>query len=174
MNFTSELIIRNVGQWGYLTKTGWNGMIGDVLSGDVDFIAAPLAMNLIRFKVVDYLHILGTETVGVYIPMKGLEEQAWMSFLYPLTTGVWVFLLLNAIVMLVVYKYFQLIKNRKGLLNRPKFQVITDAVRDFLMLATSYFGRSNSSKEVGSTQIRILLFAVFFSGMLVFVAYVHR
>ena len=175
MNFTTELYIRQDEVWGVPTKKqGWTGLMGNILRGDADFICAPVMENAIRARFVYSLHALSKITGAIYVSRQGLEEHAWLSFLYPLRGQVWSVLLVNACLLLVAVKGLQLI-HRGGAIfwsSRTTFSILEDVVGDFWMLGASYFGRkANTTDTRESGPLRILLFAAFFSGTLVFMAY---
>ena len=46
-------------QWGLLENDGkWNGMIRELIDGDIDIVSAGLAISLERALVVDYRYII--------------------------------------------------------------------------------------------------------------------
>ncbi len=172
MNFTTELFMRKDGGFGYPVNGTWVGMIANLLYNDADLILAGVTINVARRQVVDYLHRITTIKGGIFIGRKGLEEHAWLSFLYPLRTDVWVFLLFYTIVLLGIVKSLQILHRRRDFWNRTALEIIEDTVGDFWMLGASYFGRrANTTNLTESESLGIVFFFAFFSGTVVFMVY---
>ncbi len=172
MNFTTELLIRRDGAFGHLINGTWFGMVANVLGGDADFICTGMAEYLMRVMVMDYLYRLGTQTPTIFIGRKGLEEHAWLSFLYPLTTRVWIFLLINTFLLLGITKFLQLLKSDTQFWNRSLYATVEEVVGDFWILGAAYFGgkpRASAANEGGP--LKVVFFVAFFSGTLVFMSY---
>ncbi len=113
MNFTTELYTRKDGAWGYPVNDTWVGMIANVIDGDAEFILGSLTINQLRIQVVNYLHTLTKTTGAIYISHKGLEEHAWLSFLYPFRTEVWTCLFFHAVLLLAAVKCLQMLSRGK-------------------------------------------------------------
>ncbi len=172
MNFTTTLYVRKDGAWGHPVNGTWVGMVSNLLNKEADFMLGGLIMNLLRVRVVDYLQRLGTMTGAIHIRHRGLEEQAWLSFLYPLRTEAWILLLLNTLVIFAAVKCFQILQRKKRFLSMPASKMFEETVGDFCMLGASYFGwRANPSKTNESGPLKIIFFVAFLSGTLIFVVY---
>ncbi len=172
MNFTTDIFTRKDEAWGYPVNGSWVGMIANILNKDADFILGGVTMTLPRITVIDYLVRLSTLTGGIFIGRKGLEEHAWLSFLYPLRTDVWIFLFFNTILLLTVIKCFQILHRKKKFWNRTLIEIVEDIVGDFWMLGASYFGRKSNTTNVNESEpLKIIFFVAFLSGTLVFMAY---
>ncbi len=175
LNFTTRLLLRRDLLFGYFTNGSWNGMIGNAVKGEADFIAASLTMNVKRFEVLDFLLPIGTETAVFYIPREGFEGNQWTSFLHPLKPRVWICLTVNSLALLLGLKILQRCYNSskpRANNERDVFRGIRVIMGDWWMLFASYFGRgptSNIDNKRGT--IRALLFLVFLTGNIVCLSY---
>ena len=114
---------------------------------------------------------MGAETIATYISRKGFERREWLSFLYPLKANVWIYLLLNAFVLLIFLKGFEMYYYRKAEKKGNLWNPLV-ILGDFWMLGALYFGRSSSRGDSDRERsIRILLLVAFLSGTLVFMSY---
>ncbi len=168
MNFTTVIFVTKRGSsWGYRLPNGtWVGIIGSAVEGEVDFVAASLSINPQRFRVLDFLHRMGTETMAVFVSRGVNEEHAWKSFLYPLKPGVWYCALGMSCLLFVVAKFVQF--HFCGF--RPEWAKHT--LLDFWHFGTAFFGgKAKLEVESQEKKLREILFAVTFCGMVVFIAY---
>ncbi len=180
LNFTSRLWWQESPSFGRPDSNGsWTGMIGNLLRGEADFVAASVTVTAKRHEVVDFLHPLGSETIAAYLPAaRSFERREWLSFLYPLRREVWLGLLVNCIVVLMILKLlegFSSIKTGKGSWPLSKTMIAT-TVGDFWMLGASYFGRKPVDTTAyddyeRDTKLRMLLVMMFLSGNIVFMSY---
>ena len=69
LNFKIRQFKRLDGGWGTLDKeTGqWNGMISNLVNSEADLITASLTACCNRNEVVDFLWVLGTQSLGLVI-----------------------------------------------------------------------------------------------------------
>ena len=79
LNFTVRLFNRKDSKWGAVQKsTGkWNGMIGNILNGDADFIAASLTIFGSRIQVLDFMYPLSEITFGFAIKSKSVFKLCY-------------------------------------------------------------------------------------------------
>uniref|UniRef100_A0A1I8IYA5 Glutamate receptor n=2 Tax=Macrostomum lignano TaxID=282301 RepID=A0A1I8IYA5_9PLAT len=95
LNFQATFKRVSDGRYGsYDNQTGrWDGMIGDVYSGDVHFAAAPLTLNAVREEFVDFSHgVLNFGLVVVAKPAKWVNTAVVRDakfFLRVFDLGVW-------------------------------------------------------------------------------------
>uniref|UniRef100_A0A1I8FCX7 Lig_chan-Glu_bd domain-containing protein n=1 Tax=Macrostomum lignano TaxID=282301 RepID=A0A1I8FCX7_9PLAT len=109
LNFQATFKRVSDGRYGsYDNQTGrWDGMIGDVYSGDVHFAAAPLTLNAVREEFVDFSHgVLNFGLVVVAKPAKWVNTarssgcQVFPARLRPgRLAGLWRGVLLTALLL---------------------------------------------------------------------------
>ena len=172
LNFTAKLWMRKDGNFGRPYNGTWNGMIGNIVRAEADFIVASVTETAKCFEAVDFLHPMGAETIASYILRQGLERREWLSFLYPLNTEVWTYLLINSIVLLLALKGLEVYYYGRTAWKHNVGILLMETLGDFWMLGASYFGRqpSRNVSEEGRA-IRILLIVAFVSGNIVFMSY---
>jgi len=52
--YHTRLNIQTTNSWGYITNNKWDGIVGMLMSGDVDFSISLNALRSERYDVVDY------------------------------------------------------------------------------------------------------------------------
>ena len=77
----------------------FNGMIGDLLSGQIDLILTSLTMTLERSQAVQYLPPIGREKGALFIRSDNTEADfSWWMFADPFTMVLWLMILVVALV----------------------------------------------------------------------------
>ena len=77
----------------------FNGMIGDLLSGQIDLILTSLTMALERSQAVQYLPPIGQEKGALFIRSDNTEADfSWWMFADPFTMVLWLMILVVALV----------------------------------------------------------------------------
>ncbi|VDL13937.1 unnamed protein product [Hymenolepis diminuta] len=67
----------------------WNGMVGEILRDEADLIIAPLTMNTMRAKVIDFSEPFMNFGLALIIRKPGKTKPGMFSFLSPLKNEVW-------------------------------------------------------------------------------------
>ncbi len=175
LNFSTRVFLRKDNFRGFpLIKNGsfvgYTGMIGNLLFGEVDLIMTPIQHIIERYGFMAFTHGLGTLTGGLMVGSNaGNEDRAWLTYLLPFDTQLWLLLLVNSAVAAWAIKLVQLmyIHGYADTLIR-----LVECWSDFWMVLFSYFGRPSSSNiwwTINST--KVLLFIIFLSGNMVFMSY---
>ena len=111
MNFTFSLHKPGDGKWGGRStgrKTGWNGMVGDIAEGLVDFGIGPFTISAARSEVIQF----SIGNIG-YVKTFFLSTNPKKSFNFslftkPLSFGFWIAVVLimfiSALVMFIIIK----------------------------------------------------------------------
>lgn len=91
LNLNYEIHLVKDGKFGTIDPaTGeWNGMVGEVLRDEADLIIAPLTMNTIRAKFIDFSEPFMNFGLALIIRKPGKTKPGMFSFLSPLTNAVW-------------------------------------------------------------------------------------
>ena len=77
----------------------FNGMIGDLLSGQIDLILTSLTMTLERSQAIQYLPPIGREKGALFIRSDNTEADfSWWMFAEPFTMVLWLMILVVALV----------------------------------------------------------------------------
>ena len=110
-----------------------------------------------------------------------MEEQAWLSFLYPLRYEVWAWLFINALILPLIIRFVEMSYNYSyygsgsGRKQKMKYKKLLLALlSDFWLVGSSNFGKAASSSKNAKedeTALRILLFFILLCGNVVFMAY---
>ncbi len=175
LNFSTSKIVRKDGSLGFPrfvngTFVGYTGIIGDLLSRDIDLVMAPMRHVIERYSIMDFLHGIGTYTNSILVNANaGNEEQEWLTYLLPFRANLWLLLFANSLcatvaITLVSLLYFTNMQN--------VVLILFDFLASFWMILMSYFGKPLSVQKLWQARpTRILLFFIFFSGNLVFMFY---
>ena len=80
LNFTTALFRRKAGGWGYVYPQNdgsykATGMIGDIFFKRVEFVVAPITINLKRGLYIDYAISFTKEPVGLFIKSNSLQGE---------------------------------------------------------------------------------------------------
>ncbi len=175
LNFTTSIVVRKDDSFGFPrfvngTFVGYTGMIGDLLSKDIDVIMAPLQHIYERSRLLDFFHGIGTITISLLVNVNaGNEEQEWLMYLLPFQTSLWPLLFANSLCAALAITLMHFLCSQ----SIPSFlSLILESVGNFWMVTMSYFGKPPSTQAWKSVHYtKILLLIVFLSGNLVFMSY---
>lgn len=95
MNFDYEILPPSKGKFGNRNPvTGkWDGLVGDLVSGEIDFAVAALKMYSEREEVIDFVAPYFEQT-GISILMRNpVKEKSLFKFLTVLRVEVWLCIL---------------------------------------------------------------------------------
>lgn len=77
----------------------FNGMIGDLLSGQIDLILTSLTMTLERSQAVQFLPPIGQEKGSLFIRSDNTGANfSWWMFVEPFTMVLWLMILVVALI----------------------------------------------------------------------------
>ena len=93
----------------------FNGMAGDLLSGQIDLILASFTLTLERNQAIQFLPPIGKEKRALFISSDDTQTNfSWLMFVEPFTMALWLMILVVALVnasFISVINYFY--KKRK-------------------------------------------------------------
>ncbi|XP_047738826.1 glutamate receptor-like [Hyalella azteca] len=85
LNVSFKLVRSVDGYWGSPVGNGsFNGMVGQVLRGEVDMALGPFIQTHERQQVADFSEVLITDSFGIFLPRPGIEKNL-ANFLKPLS-----------------------------------------------------------------------------------------
>lgn len=90
MEYDFEFVVPKTGQFGRkYSEDKWDGLIGDLYTGDTDLIVAPLKMTAQREEVIDFVTPFFEQT-GILIMMRNpVVETSLFKFMTVLRLEVW-------------------------------------------------------------------------------------
>ncbi len=165
-NFRGSPIIKN------RTVAGYTGMVGNLASGEVDIVINPIMHIIQRYGFVDFLHGLATLTPGLMVGSDaGNEDSAWFTYFQPFDNRLWLFLFVNVTLALVAVRLIQFL-HLNGPVKMGTFAYILGWISDFTAVFFSFFGKpSDFGVWWAIASPKVMLFFVFLSGNIVFMAY---
>ncbi len=173
LNFTTTVVLRQDGNIGYPVMVngsfrGINGMIGDLMSGDVDMILAPVAHTWDRYGFMDFSHAISSLTNSLLVDVNaGSEDQGWLTYLHPFETRLWISLCLNSLLAVFAINLVQVLCTKSC-----SFQRLGSVLGDYWMIFMSYFGKPPQSDFTQSMlPLKVMMYLIFLSGNLVFISY---
>ncbi|ELT90213.1 hypothetical protein CAPTEDRAFT_92293 [Capitella teleta] len=99
LGFTYEIIIVHDGKFGSkLTNGEWDGIVGEILSGNASMSVAPLSINADREAALDFTKPFKTRGITVLIKTPKSQSSFW-QFMLPLSTTVWLLVFMSFIVL---------------------------------------------------------------------------
>ncbi|VDL65389.1 unnamed protein product [Nippostrongylus brasiliensis] len=76
-----------------LPDGSWDGMMGDLLTGRADVAVASLTINQERERVVDFSKPFMTTGISIMIKKPDKQEFSVFSFMQPLSTEIWMYII---------------------------------------------------------------------------------
>ncbi|KAK6742564.1 hypothetical protein RB195_010055 [Necator americanus] len=76
-----------------LPDGSWDGMMGDLLNGKADVAVASLTINQERERVVDFSKPFMTTGISIMIKKPDKQEFSVFSFMQPLSTEIWMYII---------------------------------------------------------------------------------
>nr|XP_037872942.1 ionotropic receptor 75a-like [Bombyx mori] len=158
--------------WGYKTNGTWNGMMGDLAKGTVDFGGTIAFLTSQRLQVVDYL------SSPVPINAKFVFREPPLSyqnnlFLLPYKANVW-YCTAAFVVLLVIILYI----NAKWEIKKAEYEqaginktALQPSVSDVTILVISAISQQGSSNELKGTLGRAVLFLLFLTFLFLYISY---
>lgn len=122
MNFTYELVVPKNGRFGKRNSVDftWDGIVGDLVSGEIDFAVAALKMTSEREEVIDFIAPYFEQTGISIVIRKAIRQTSLFKFMTVLRLEVWLSiiaaLIATAIMLWLLDKYspFSAKNNKKG------------------------------------------------------------
>ncbi|CAH8551844.1 unnamed protein product [Schistosoma rodhaini] len=89
LEFRYRLFLPPDGEYGVkITNTTWNGMVGELLAGKTDIIAAPLTINKERSQDLFFVGPFMEDTLGILLNTPQQNEELFQMFL-PFRYDIW-------------------------------------------------------------------------------------
>ena len=101
------------------TTGEWNGMVGELLHDEADLIIAPLTMNIIRAKFIDFSEPFMNFGLALIIRKPGKTKPGMFSFLSPLTNAVWLGMVGATVVVSLGLRIIAAISPKEGTPTNP-------------------------------------------------------
>ncbi|XP_052281545.1 glutamate receptor 4-like isoform X2 [Dreissena polymorpha] len=121
LHFQYDIYLVHDGKFGSKTADGhWNGMMGELLSGNATMSVAPLSINSEREEAVDFTKPFMTRYISVLMKVPR-STTSYFEFLNPLHPVVW-FCTIGAFVFVSIVLY---ILERIGNVNRAEYPSIS-------------------------------------------------
>ena len=77
----------------------FNGMAGDLLSGQIDLIIASFTLTSERSQAIQYLPPIGQEKGALFVRSDDTETVfSWLMFVEPFTMALWLMILVVALI----------------------------------------------------------------------------
>ena len=93
-DFEHEIFLSAGNKYGAKKSDGsWDGMIGYLLNGGADVAVAPLTINQDRERVVDFSKPFMTTGICIMIKKPDKQEFSVFSFMQPLSTEIWMYII---------------------------------------------------------------------------------
>ena len=173
LNFSTILYKRIDNIWGYVYPQSngsyiTTGIVGDTFLEKVDIVVGPVATNLERSIYVDYLIMLTSTYVGIYIEnFKATELIDLHTFTAPFTLKLWLLVLaasiLIAIIKIILKYYFGYSINAMDTINLLWTSIIAN------------FGGAPASTKIDNNQsYRLTIFVSLCSGIVIWISYQAR
>uniref|UniRef100_A0A914VZL7 Glutamate receptor ionotropic, kainate 2 n=1 Tax=Plectus sambesii TaxID=2011161 RepID=A0A914VZL7_9BILA len=100
LGFDFEINVVDDGKYGEPineTSGKWDGMIGQLLNKHADMAVAPITVTARRLEVIDFTNPFLQLGISMLMRVPGPKHFDLMSFLYPLSTDVWIYLCLATV-----------------------------------------------------------------------------
>ena len=174
LNFTYTLFRRNDRTWGVLANGTWNGMVSNLINGDMDIIGASLTYSLERFPVIDFIVPMAQNTEALFIQYSDLEVEvsSWLLYFQPLTWWAWGGILLITLSMSSAYRGMKFVseKNSRKSLRKNCFSFVKNIIASF----SAFFGGTafaENKTHAKRDSMRLVTFLVLFCGNVSWQAY---
>ncbi|XP_059096595.1 glutamate receptor ionotropic, kainate glr-3-like [Tigriopus californicus] len=175
LNFSVSYFQRRDLNWGNKVNGTWSGMVSTLLKGEADFIGASLTLTPTRFEAVDYLLPIGRETYAIFIKTSAQEDFDWKVFILPFSTGLWQFLLFNALIMVLAVKALERYHISVGESRyKSNLKHCEDLIMYYWIVLCTYFGKAfplGSGKTPLPASKQWLFFTIMFVGNVMLMAY---
>ncbi|KAK4471204.1 hypothetical protein MN116_004654, partial [Schistosoma mekongi] len=114
LHFRYRLFLSPDRQYGAkLTNTTWSGMIGELLAGKTDIIAAPLTKNKERSEFVYFVGPFMEDTLGILLNIPKQNEELFQVFL-PFRYDIWICLISSIFITAFFITIFSIISPFSG------------------------------------------------------------
>ena len=124
----------------------FNGMAGDLLSGQIDLIIASFTLTAERSQAIQYLPPIGQEKGALFVRSDDTETVfSWLMFVEPFTMALWLMILVVALInasFISVINYFY--KKRKQvfhiylLFTTNNMNLLTQIMKYFLCFQSQF------------------------------------
>ncbi|CAG5131286.1 unnamed protein product, partial [Candidula unifasciata] len=167
LEFDYEIYLVHDGKFGSKLPNGeWNGMIGELLSGNATMSVAPLSINAQREDVIDFTKPFKTRFISVLmlIPRR---ENSYFEFLNPLSPVVWICTLCAFVVVSIVLYTLERVGRDK---NQPSDSIQITVRESFWFIFGSLL-QGNTDSTPSTTPGRLLTSAWWFFALILISSY---
>ncbi|VDI59959.1 Hypothetical predicted protein [Mytilus galloprovincialis] len=165
LNFTYEITQPLDGKWGAQMENGsWNGLIGQLERRDIDLVAAPVAVQISREKVVDFTIPYYYDSPAILLKKPDQNAKKWRTLIDPLSEYVilciFIFLPVTSLFLFFFEKctpYYRRIENRDEVRGLHHFSDSLWYVYGALLTQGNYTFNKGGEHMAGSSSGRTLL-----------------
>ena len=162
--------------WGVLNKTTgeWEGMVHNIVKGEIDMTVCGLIFNMDRYKAVHFLPPVDDSfSYGAFIKKIDLGEMQWFIFIQPFEKSTWIYLTIYAAAFsTLAFFIFKLIKP-VGLFGFIKDSILAifQMIKGTILVFSSVFGNAPFTREKLKQGSKIFIFTICLVGNLSFLIY---
>uniref|UniRef100_A0A672IPK4 Glutamate receptor n=1 Tax=Salarias fasciatus TaxID=181472 RepID=A0A672IPK4_SALFA len=162
LGFEFDLYVVADGKYGARTRSGWTGLVGDLLAGRADMAVTSFSINSARSRVIDFTSPFFSTSLGILVRTRDSAAPVGI-FTWPLHWSMWVgvFLALHVTALfLTLYEW----RSPFGMTPRGRGGLRVFSYSSALNLCYAIlFGRAVSAKtpKCGTGRVLMNLWAVF-------------
>ncbi|XP_058066672.1 uncharacterized protein LOC131216249 [Anopheles bellator] len=148
MNFDYDLVSPSDGTFGARNATDgrWNGLVGDLVSGDIDFAVTALKMTAEREEVIDFVAPYFEQTGILIVMRKPVRETSLFKFMTVLRLEVWMSILLAIVATAVMLSLLDRFSPYSAKNNREAYPY---ECRDFTLKESFWFALTSFTPQGG-------------------------
>ncbi|CAG5127476.1 unnamed protein product [Candidula unifasciata] len=167
LEFDYEIYLVHDGKFGSKMADGeWNGMLGELLSGNATMSVAPLSINAQREEAVDFTKPFKTRYISVLMRIPR-QETSYFEFLNPLSPVVWICTLISFVVVSVILYALERM-GRNKCVNSDSVQI---TVRESFWFIFGSLLQGNTDSTPSTIPGRILTSAWWFFALILISSY---
>ncbi|KAI9556298.1 hypothetical protein GHT06_018872 [Daphnia sinensis] len=129
-DFTFEYIVPPDGAFGALVNGSWNGLVRQVIYGEIDLVATAFSITYPRSKSIDYTFPFSADPMAILIPYPRLDSTI-SGIVRPFQYEVWIGIILS---MLILATILWLISRFESVVSREPFRGKTGLFDHFWFL----------------------------------------
>ncbi|VDP06034.1 unnamed protein product [Soboliphyme baturini] len=171
-------IIRPVkdNQYGVADQDGrWSGMIGELIRGEADAAIASLTINTLRERVVDFSKPFLITGVSIMIKKPNKQEFSVFSFMQPLSTEVWMYIIIAYIGVSVIIYFVSRISPKEWRLNENSDDTLTTlnafSIQNCMWVTLAAFMQQGTDIMPRSAACRVAISVWWFFTMIIVSSY---
>ncbi|ELT90209.1 hypothetical protein CAPTEDRAFT_167269 [Capitella teleta] len=141
-------------KYGAQSENGtWDGMVGELIAQKADLAIAPLTITSVRERVIDFTKPFMKLGISIMLKKESAQNPGFFSFMYPLSTEIWVcviFAYISVSVVLLLVNRGSADEGEEELHDKDAF-----TVSDSLWFALGAFMQQGTDKEPRSVTERL-------------------